>query len=256
MAESQTDQFVQAARDGDFQLVQRFLRNAADLNLQDSKGDTALCQASAGGHTSLCFKLLIEHKADPNAKDSQGNAAIHYATACGHDQIVELLVRSGANLEVVDKNGWCPLHYAAQSGRLDSVTRLLKKGTPLHAQTPDGSTAAHIALMSQKFSLDVLKELCGWPGAKQEMKNNAKESVLDVARKTGNTPAIEYLSTIDSKSPSTDSDLPHFSRVRGLDVLQSKHWQLAKPGKTSRKCFKEQSIKAQTQLHDCHHRYI
>lgn len=200
MALSQTDQFVKAAGEGRLLQMMKFLRSNTDMDLQDSKGDTALCKASAGGYHEICRKLVIGHRANPNARDSQGKTPIHYAAAGGHERLVELFVHNEADVQVVDNDGWSPLHHAAESGNWNSLRLLLRKGTPLNVQTPTGSTAAHVVLHSNNFSLDVLEELCGWPGARPDMKNNAEENVLDVARRLGNRPAIDYLVKIGRKS--------------------------------------------------------
>ncbi len=189
------EDFVRAAGDGKLLQMMKALRHLNDLNQQDSNGDVALCQASKGGHHDICFKLVMEYKVNVNARDSQGKCPIHHAAAAGHDKVVELFVHNGATVDVTDDEGWSPLHHAAQSGSLNSVRALLRKGVPLNAQTPNGDTATHLAVLSSKLSLDVLKELSGWPGVRLDLKNKEGESALDVAKRSGNRQAVENLST-------------------------------------------------------------
>lgn len=202
MAVSQTDDFVLAAGEGKLLPMLKCLRKGIDVNQPDSKKRTALCQASAGGHYDICYKLLIENKADPNTIDGKGKSPIHYAAAGGQDKIVELLALNDADVNVVGEGkGWCPLHYAAQSGSLKSVRPLLRKGANVNSHTPNGNTAAHIVLLSQNYSQEVLEELCGWPGARPETTNDEDENVLDLAWKTENRAAIDFLTTIGRKCP-------------------------------------------------------
>ena len=189
------DDFVRAAGDGKLLQMMKALRHLNDLNQQDSAGNVALCQASRGGHHAICSKLLMEYKVNVNARDSQGKRAIHHAAAGGHDKVVELFVYNGATANVVDDEGWSPLHHAAQSGNLNSVRALLRKGVLLNAQTPNGDTATHLAVLSSKFSLDVLKELSGWPGVRLDLKNKESKSALDVAKRSGNRQAVEHLTS-------------------------------------------------------------
>lgn len=44
--------------------------------------------------------------------------SISYLVLLGHDEVVELLINHGANINVGDLNGWTPLHLAVGQGQL------------------------------------------------------------------------------------------------------------------------------------------
>merc|ERR550537_2083452 len=67
-----------AARRGDLQKVQEFLKDGKDVNSKDFKGVTPL--GYAVGHDQLStVKVLIDAKANINDVDSAGNSAVHFA---------------------------------------------------------------------------------------------------------------------------------------------------------------------------------
>lgn len=60
-------------------------------------------------------------------------------------QVLKLLVRKGAPVDVKNKKGWTPLHRAAYNGRREAVHCLIQMGASLAATTQDGNTALHLA---------------------------------------------------------------------------------------------------------------
>jgi len=51
--------------------------------------------------------------------------------------MVELLVESGASLEVVNNHGYTPLHSAVHYGRSEIIAMLLQSGADVNAVTYD-----------------------------------------------------------------------------------------------------------------------
>ena len=49
--------------------------------------------------------LLLVHKANPNERDYSGGTALHTAAHFGNFQLVELLLRNGADANIQDKGG-------------------------------------------------------------------------------------------------------------------------------------------------------
>jgi hypothetical protein len=62
--------------------------------LQD--GFSALHRSCVTGNIEV-IKFLVAHNADVNAEDSYGDSPMHYACFCGHLDAVEVLVKAGAN---------------------------------------------------------------------------------------------------------------------------------------------------------------
>jgi ankyrin repeat protein len=116
--------FVRAALSADVPLMRLLLAGGADPNIATFNGTTAL-MAAAGvnwvvGQTYSespkmwldAVRLCVELGADVNAVNEMGLAAVHGAANRGSDDIIELLARHGAKLDVKDKEGRTPIVWA------------------------------------------------------------------------------------------------------------------------------------------------
>jgi ankyrin repeat protein len=116
--------FIRAALSADVPLMRLLLASGADPNIATFNGTTAL-MAAAGvnwvvGQTYSespkmwldAVRLCVELGADVNAVNEMGLAAMHGAANRGSDDIIELLARHGAKLDVKDKEGRTPLVWA------------------------------------------------------------------------------------------------------------------------------------------------
>jgi ankyrin repeat protein len=116
--------FLRAALSADVPLMRLLLASGADPNLATFNGTTAL-MAAAGvnwviGQTYSespkmwldAVQLCLELGADVNAVNAMGLAPIHGAANRGSDDIIEVLARHGAKLDIKDKEGRTPLTWA------------------------------------------------------------------------------------------------------------------------------------------------
>merc|ERR1719316_1496208 len=102
-----------AARRGDLQKLQEYLKDGKDVNAKDFKGVTAL--GYAVGHDQLSVvKVLIDAKANINDVDSAGNSAVHFAAGYGKVKVLEHLLARGANASKVNQMGLTPMGAAQQ----------------------------------------------------------------------------------------------------------------------------------------------
>jgi hypothetical protein len=70
---------------------------------------------------------------------------LHWAAAGGKQNIVNLLLRLGADLEARNNDGRTPLHSAAATGHEPIVAALLAKGADANALDADRNTPLHLA---------------------------------------------------------------------------------------------------------------
>lgn len=69
----------------------------------------------------------------------------------GKEDIVELLVNGGANVNIIDQDKCTPLHKAAGGGYHRAVESLIKAGADVNATEYSGSTPLHWASISGKL---------------------------------------------------------------------------------------------------------
>ena len=66
--------------------------------------------ASRSGHEEVC-QLLLEQGADVNAQTKSGKvSSLHRAAYSGHMSVVNLLIKYGADPRLCDSDGQIPLH--------------------------------------------------------------------------------------------------------------------------------------------------
>jgi ankyrin repeat protein len=116
--------FIRAAQSADVAVMKLLLSKGADPTLTTFNGTSAL-MAAAGvnwvvGQTYSesparwleAVQLCLELGLDVNAVNEMGLAAVHGAANRGSDDIIELLARRGARLDVADKQGRTPYAWA------------------------------------------------------------------------------------------------------------------------------------------------
>ncbi len=94
--EALSSSFMLAASEGDLATVLDVLmKGTLHASYQDSRGRTALMEASRYGHAGVA-EILIGHGAAVDLKDNDGWTALAMAEVNKHQSIVELLKRAGA----------------------------------------------------------------------------------------------------------------------------------------------------------------
>ena len=70
---------------------------------------------------------------------------LRLACDSGHEDMVKLLLKSGASTETKSKNGYTPLHSACQHGLRGMSRLLIDSGADIEARTVDQKTPLAIA---------------------------------------------------------------------------------------------------------------
>ncbi|GBM34563.1 Histone-lysine N-methyltransferase EHMT1 [Araneus ventricosus] len=118
-----------------------FLYNSGkfDINLQDDGGWTPLVWACEHNYGDL-VQWLLKHGADPNVRDNEQNTALHWAACSGNSEILEMLLDTGCNLCFVNQRGDSALHIAARKDNWACVKLLLARNASLDCANKDGET--------------------------------------------------------------------------------------------------------------------
>jgi ankyrin repeat protein len=100
-----------------------------------------------GRDAATVARALLDAGADVDARSANDFDVlpIHSACAGNHDDVVEVLIAAGADVNATQSGGYTPLHGAAQNGAETTVDRLLAAGADRTARTDDGRTAADLA---------------------------------------------------------------------------------------------------------------
>ncbi|XP_078339606.1 uncharacterized protein LOC144627217 [Crassostrea virginica] len=160
-----TPPLVAACRVGNMPVVQELIRHGASIGAQgyttqsDKYGRTPIHAASEGGHVDV-VDLLIKCGADCNQSYKDGRTPIQKASMAGHVDIVDLLIKSGAHCNQSDKDGRTPIHEASWGGHVGVVDLLIKCGADCNQSDRFGSPI-HKASMAGRVDVVDLLIKCG-----------------------------------------------------------------------------------------------
>jgi serine/threonine protein kinase len=99
-----------------------------DPNVRNQNGWPPLLLASRHRHWEI-VELLIFRGADPNlTTPDDGNTSLHVAAMAGNAELVQLLLKMGADARMGNLEGTTPLHCAVDSGDIETI-RLLEQAT-------------------------------------------------------------------------------------------------------------------------------
>lgn len=163
---------IAAAYMGHREAVEILLDHSAEVDLADGDGRTAmsvaaLCVPTAAGVKGYgeVASLLLERGANPGHRDRDGMTPLLLAAYEGHEDMVELLLEAGADVDETagpDANvpaaaAVTPLLAAAAMGHIGTVGRVLFWGAAVDAIDGEGRTA--LSLAAARGSLEVVRAL-------------------------------------------------------------------------------------------------
>lgn len=73
----------------------------------------------------------------------------------GDDNMAEILIRGGADVNSCTFSGTSPLHVTAQAGNSKMVQKLIEKGSWIHARTVDSESAKDLTTNEEVRMLKV-----------------------------------------------------------------------------------------------------
>lgn len=155
--------------------------------------------ACEGGHLNV-VKMLIKKHARVDVYDEAGKASLHIAAENGHLDIVEYLLRNSAFVNTKNKLGITPLHLAAMKGWTDIASLLVEK----YEATVDSFSNAMrtpLHLAAQHGKLDVC-ELLLRMGANPLATDDNGQTALHIAAECDNEAIVQlFLRVLSDKNP-------------------------------------------------------
>ena len=101
------------------------------------------------GRYDEMVQLLVSSGVDIEGRNEDGRTPLHTATIEGHEVLVEIfLLKYQANIDADDRYGGTPLHLAIYLGNDAMAQRLLKHNPNVDAEDGDGRTPLHLSVMT------------------------------------------------------------------------------------------------------------
>lgn len=199
------EELVKSAANGDAQKCEEVLKGASqrDATQQGASGGgaggpdvngvfaghTALQAASQNGHLEVIAVLLRCH-ADVEVEDKDGDRAVHHAAFGDEPAVVQLLAHAGADLNARNKRRQTALHIGVNKGHIGVVRMLLDLGCHPSLQDSEGDTPLHDAISKKR---DDMLTLLLDHSADITLTNNNGFNALHHAALRGNPSAMKIL---------------------------------------------------------------
>ncbi|KAJ4922963.1 hypothetical protein JOQ06_021283 [Pogonophryne albipinna] len=158
---------------------------------------------------------------DVNQPNKHGTPPLLIAAGCGNVQIIEVLMRKGAEIQANDKSGANAIYYAARHGHVETLKFLHEKKCPLDVQDKSGETALHVA--ARYGNVDVVSYLCTIR-ANPDLSDREQETPLHCASWHGYSPVARALCQagchVDAKNREGESPLLTASARGFADIVE------------------------------------
>ncbi|HEY1307171.1 MAG TPA: ankyrin repeat domain-containing protein [Vicinamibacterales bacterium] len=198
------------------------LDRGADANARSDDGQTPLLIAASRPGAAPVVKLLLDHGADPSARAPRGVTALSIAANAGDADLITLLLARGADrkplpiaqavrstcgpcadalIGLADRNELSnALPSAATVADVATMRRLLERGI-----TPGADVLTSMALTPEAFPDDLVASVIAH-GADINSKTRLGGTVLDLARRQGNTSLVAALVKAGATQSASDGD--------------------------------------------------
>lgn len=130
-----------AALNGQLAVAKRLLSKGALVNSKNAGGATPLQYAANHGQSAM-VDILLKNGASAASRD----ATLFTAVNVKNTEIIDQLLKSGANINVGEGKDATPLHSAVYTGWINGVVHLLSKGAKINVCDNRGRTPLYIAV--------------------------------------------------------------------------------------------------------------
>jgi ankyrin repeat protein len=210
---------------GSLEKTRLLLEHGVDANAASGEGRTALLIAAGRAGSGPVVKLLLEHGANPSMRLPDGRTAMFMAASTSDPDTLQLLLDHGADkkplplaaalqsdcsrcfemlLSFADKPDLTSaLSAAVRRGNLQAINMLMERGAPAASDL-----LASVALSPEPLPVDLIRTLIS-RGADVNARTSAGGSVLDLAKRQGNTPLVDLLSKSGAREePTSGQSVP------------------------------------------------
>ncbi|XP_067660925.1 ankyrin repeat domain-containing protein 50-like [Haliotis asinina] len=185
-----------AAGNGNKDLVQLFVDKGADVSLLDKTGDNILHCACRGGGAEVLKYILSKDMVDINSLGHRKRTPVIVAAERGHEEVVELLVKHGADLSLSKRSGGNILHHVCQRGHYKLVKYVLSLNmVDINSRWWMKRTPVMVAA---RYGHKEVVELLVNHGANLLLSDIRGNNILQLACTAGHIDVVKYIISLNS----------------------------------------------------------
>ena len=194
--ETKSNALLVASRFGKLEVVKVLLKAGASVCVANNKGDTCLTLAAASGHTETVRTLLCMPEVDVNHSCNMGFTALHRAVLMKHPDVMTVLIEAGADVNTKNGLGWSPFHTACGEGAgkliaVQILQLLVKAGADVRVVDIRRNTGLLIA--AYHGHTEAVRYLVRLPKMDVKHRNSSGHTALDRAREKQRAGVIQVL---------------------------------------------------------------
>jgi ankyrin repeat protein len=179
-----------AVETGDLEKVKTLLVDKAELlDLRLENGLTPLAVAAYSNQPEI-LEFLIKSGADVNSQNERGSTPLHGAAYYGFLECVKLLLNNNADINTSNNSGYTPLKSAISANQIEVLEFIVKSGAELNSQNRAGNTPLHTAAT---FSSDEIFETLMLGEVDVNLANRAGCTVLHIKAARGQDDHVQML---------------------------------------------------------------
>ena len=192
-----------------------------NLNEPDERGFPWIVQAARDGNEQVVQKLLISGADIKASHATSRRSALHEASIQNHQKIVNLLIEEKCPLGSIDIEGYTALHLACQKGHLTVAKTLLNAGAFVDARGPRRQTALHLAM---RVPYQNVVMLLIQHKASVNVRDDSSQTPLHICAMQGNVAMCNYLlnegAQLDSREVQSKTPLQIACEAGHYDLTQ------------------------------------
>lgn len=150
------ERLIEAAEQGRVRTIQQLLAEGVPVDGRRGDGTTAMIAAASQGKVAV-VRMLLDAGAKVDARHRTFGTALNHAVVGatsmfpkeGADEVIEVLIAAGADVNLSDREGMTPLMHCFSIGGEDTriLDLLLKAGADVHVRAKDRSDGLYWAVV-------------------------------------------------------------------------------------------------------------